>query len=253
MSEKVHPASERKLSQSRIDGKVWRAQLLIQAIGIIILILLLNNFKTLVLYGLHNLVELQGERVPAMRAALADGAVIGIGFVVVGLGIVAVLSCGLTSAFGGLVISAKPISLDLERLDPVQGFARLAGELVDGWQLCLRLLFSALVLTCFALSGINVADPYSYFSALVFVVCATLLLVALFDAIMKRRRYFADLRMTEEEVRREFRDMDGDPLIKAMQRSMRESLSRGEMMKRLKRAKVLVVKRSSDSASSGAQ
>lgn len=247
MGEKIHPPTPHKIALARKNGQVWRAALLIQGIGIIVFYCVANKFKTMVLDALHKLLQLGGSPETQISESLGLGIWAGIGIVFVMLLIVAVLSSLFFCALGGFVLSAKPVSPAWSRVDPAAGFARVFGALKDGWQICTRLFFAILVFGCVIATG-SLRDSPASLGFRVFSAAAMILLfLGIFDAVFKRRKFFADQRMTDEELRRETRDNDGDPLMKAMQRSMRESLSRGEMVARLRRAKVLVVRRAGKS------
>ncbi len=249
MADKIHPPTPRKIALARRNGEVWRAPLLIQGLGIIIFYCIASKFKTMVLDALDKLLQLGSLPGTSVSESLGLGVWAGVGLVFAVLLIVAVSSSLLFCALGGFVLSTKPVSPALSRIDPIAGLARVFGTLKDGWQVCVRflvaiLVFGSVIALCFVRGdSMNIVSPI--------VTWALTLLIALgaFDAFFKRRKFFADQRMTEEEIRRESRDNDGDPLMKAMQRSMRESLSRGEMVARLRRAKVLVVGRRANNAS----
>lgn len=244
MAEKNHPASAQKQAKVRAEGRAWRAQMLVQAFGIIVLICVMWYFKTLVLEALHNLIQLQTSDFPPVQEALCCGLVVGVGFTFLSLVGVAVGCSLMCCAFGGFVMSAKPISFQPNRLNPVEGLLRLGGSLRDGWQFMLRLVFCVCVLVTFWTVGQPFHDPQSFLWRLMWIAVGSLVVCGMVDGVLRRRKFFSDLRMTDEEVRRESRESEGDPLVKAMQRSMRESLSRGEMIRRLRRSAVLVVRRS---------
>lgn len=61
------------------------------------------------------------------------------------------------------------------------------------------------------------------------------------DLLRQRRRYFADLRMTRQEVREEHRQSEGSPEVKARIRRLRRELLRRRMMAEVPKATAVVV------------
>ncbi|MGO4707433.1 flagellar biosynthesis protein FlhB [Microvirga sp. 2MCAF38] len=68
---------------------------------------------------------------------------------------------------------------------------------------------------------------------------ATIVLVAA-DLIWSRLRWQRDLRMSRQEVKDEFKQMEGDPLVKARLRSLAQDRSRKKMLAAVPRATVVI-------------
>ena len=64
--------------------------------------------------------------------------------------------------------------------------------------------------------------------------------IAMFDLGLQRYRYRKDLRMTKEEVKREYKEMEGDPHIKHKRRHLHKELLRSNAVAATKQASVLV-------------
>ncbi len=64
--------------------------------------------------------------------------------------------------------------------------------------------------------------------------------VALADLAYQRHRFHKDQRMTKEEVRREHRDNEGDPQMRARRRQFAQELQMRSMIERTRKAHVLV-------------
>ncbi len=65
-------------------------------------------------------------------------------------------------------------------------------------------------------------------------------IVALADLAYQRHRFHADQRMTKEEVRREHKDNEGDPQMRARRRQFAQELQMRTMLERTRKAHVLV-------------
>ena len=68
-----------------------------------------------------------------------------------------------------------------------------------------------------------------------------MIVIAGFDVAFQRHSWKKRLRMTKEEVRRELKETEGDPQIKARQRQLREARMRKRMLAAVKDATVLVM------------
>jgi flagellar biosynthetic protein FlhB len=154
---------------------------------------------------------------------------------------------------GGAVISPKAFQLDFNRLDPVKGLARMfswqsIAELVKA---ILKALLIAGVLywvvqheqdRLFALLGqpietalVSFAQVLLYsFLALV----AGLALIAAIDVPFQLWQYHDRLKMTNEELKREARESEGDPHLKARIRSQQREMARSRMMSEVPKADV---------------
>ena len=77
------------------------------------------------------------------------------------------------------------------------------------------------------------------------VVRGLVLLVAfgVLDYLIHRKRFYSELSMSHEELKREQRDQDGDPFLRMTRRAEHEMLMQQDIVARVRRAKVLVVER----------
>jgi type III secretory pathway component EscU len=72
--------------------------------------------------------------------------------------------------------------------------------------------------------------------------CVAILVVAgVVDYQIRRRRYHRELSMSHEELQRELREDEGDPVMKAHRRAVQEVLSMEELVSRVRKARVVVV------------
>jgi len=76
---------------------------------------------------------------------------------------------------------------------------------------------------------------------LVMAVATLLLLVAGADWLWQRQRFMERMKMTKEEVKEDFKQMEGDPHVKARQRQIRIERARRRMMQAVPEATVVVM------------
>jgi flagellar biosynthetic protein FlhB len=70
---------------------------------------------------------------------------------------------------------------------------------------------------------------------------AAFLLFGIVDLIRQHRRYMKSLRMTKQEVKDEFKDMEGNPLVRGKIKRLRKDLLRRRMMKAVPTATAVIV------------
>lgn len=156
---------------------------------------------------------------------------------------------------GGLNFSSKALTPDWMRLDPLKGFGRMlsmqsVGELVKG--ILKALLVGSVVVWVvlhekdhiFALmgqpleAGLQSMGRTILFSTLVIV--GSMFLIVAADVPFQLWQYYKKLRMTKEEVRKEMKELEGDPQLKARIRSQQREMARRRMMAAVPKAQVVV-------------
>ncbi len=76
---------------------------------------------------------------------------------------------------------------------------------------------------------------------LLFTVVIAVLLIAIADYIYQRYTHLKKLRMTKQEVKDEYKQMEGDPLVKSRIRQIRNERARHRMMEAVPRSDVVIV------------
>jgi flagellar biosynthetic protein FlhB len=143
-----------------------------------------------------------------------------------------------------------------KRLSPIEGAKRVFGpaalvNLAKGIgkiAIVGAILSFALIPDQHRLAAVSDADARSALSLaqieilkLIAYSLAALAVIAALDYAWARREWRRRLRMTREEVRREWRESEGDPQIKGRQRQIRETRARRRMMAAVKDATVLLM------------
>lgn len=155
----------------------------------------------------------------------------------------------------GFILTGKPLKPKMSHLNPIEGFKRLFS--VKGlWQAASATLKLAVILgvAYTMLKGVagelvsapmrSAADSISDLGSLSLSVVRTVAVVAvvisLADYAIKRRDLRRELRMTKQEVRQEAKDSEGDPHVRARQRSTRMAISRNRMLQAVRDANVVI-------------
>ncbi len=155
----------------------------------------------------------------------------------------------------GWLVSAQPLMPDLNRLNPINGLQKLldlqalvrlglgiakmaAVAVVAGltlWQVRHGILYSA---------HLGAGALLGYSGQIIYTLClrlaVALLVLAIIDYAWQRWQHEQDLKMSKEEVKEEFRRMEGDPMIKHRRRQVQQQLARQRMRYDVPKADVVI-------------
>lgn len=171
------------------------------------------------------------------------------------LGLLLLLGAVAGVAQAGFQINTEKLAPDFDRLNPAKGVRRLFSmpALVRG----LLTLLKAAVLVAAAywlVSGQwgvvsslsqwplawSAAALWRVLMRLTMLLAGGVALIALLDYLYQRRRFELSLRMTREEVKRELREEEGDPHIKARIRQIQRERARRRMLAEVPKATVVI-------------
>lgn len=260
--EKTEPASPRKLEQAREEGDVPRSRelatctvLLVAGAGIWMLgdmmVRRLNHmlatgmsFEREHAFDFSLLLVRLGVSVADVLLALAPLA-----------GILLIAALGSPLLIGGWLFSDKALTPKFERLDPVGGIARMfsANALVEllkaiaktvlvgviSWVVISSQIESMLALVIEPINTGSAHLAHLMLTSFIVIVCA-LVVIALIDAPYQMWHYANKLKMTREEVRKEAKESEGDPMVKGRIRQLQREMARRRMMAEVPTADVVV-------------
>lgn len=248
--EKTLPASEKKLRDARKKGQVSQGRDLISGVTLVGALGYVYYYVTSPssFDDFNQLVQIvtetdNGTFSEVLGRAIRHAASIVLFATVPLVGIILLLSLlSGVIAIGGPVFSFEPIKPQFERINPAKGFKRLASlrnvvEFTKGLAklVLLAAVFGVILLawlqpifevpscgqSCLAPMVYSVLTPLGVTAALAFLV------IGLLDMPVQRWLFRRDMRMTKTEYRREYRDLEGDPLIRReFQRLRRETVTR---------------------------
>lgn len=260
--ERTEPASSRRLEQAREEGNVPQSRelmafmVLAAGAGIFWVLggWLSQRSSGLLRHGLSF------SRDTAFDTSLMTGLALSLtteAFVIAGPVFLLAMAAAIVTPFmiGGAVISPKAFQLDFNRMDPIKGLQRMfsrqsVAELVKA---VLKALLIGGVLywvviheqdRLFALLGQPVETALISFAQVLLysflAIIAGLALIAAIDVPFQLWQYHDRLKMTYEELKREARESEGDPHLKARIRSQQRELARSRMMSEVPKADVVV-------------
>ncbi|MFN7836150.1 MAG: flagellar biosynthesis protein FlhB [Burkholderiaceae bacterium] len=256
------PASERRIQQARDEGNIPRSRELSGGAILLGTVVLFNGMSE----------SLVGNGLGLMRGGLTltrddafDSKLMGLRLIallseslwwllpIFALTILLALACNLV--VGGFIVSGKMLTPDFSKLNPAKGLknifslnglAELVKALVKtlllgymGYWLIKRHLpefaqMMGLPLTVAIERSIRITIDDALWLAAIFFVLVT------FDVPYQLWRYYHGMRMTLEELKRESKESDGDPHLKARIRSLQREAARKRMMSAIPKADVVV-------------
>lgn len=260
--EKTEPASERRIEQAREEGNVARSRELAACVSLVVGGLLLWIMGASLESALALLLKdtLSFPRALAFEPALLlehGRAVLGrVLWVMLPFGIIVLAAVMIAPLLvGGWLFSSKAFLPKFDRLDPIAGIGRLFSlhSLAElGKALAKTVLVGAGTFyvvrsqseELFALASVPVGGGDGVLGHLLFLAFATLAgvlaLVAIVDVPWQRWQYAKKLMMTREEVRKEHKEQEGNPEIKARIRAQQREMARRRMMAEVPKADVIV-------------
>ncbi|MDR3331734.1 MAG: flagellar biosynthesis protein FlhB [Synergistaceae bacterium] len=261
--EKTEPATPRKRSKTREEGQTARSQDLSAAVVIIAGLLGIYAMSMMIWRRLIQMFQDISNHLgsPLMfddgwwiRPA-AEGAKSFItGWLPLGL-LCAVVALAIMVYQVGLVISAKPLAPKPDRFNPVSGLKKIISgrslvELVKG-------VFKALILLAMLFSMIK-NERELMLSVMMFPMelgfgiimkkiwdlalrmALVLLAIAMFDYFYQRWSFDKSIRMSKQEIKEEYKQMEGDPKIKQKIRQKQRELAKSRMMADVPKADAII-------------
>ncbi len=168
-----------------------------------------------------------------------------------------VLLIGFFSSFFqiGWLFTSKPLVPDINKLNPISGFGRMFSktsiiELIKslikvslvGW-VAYSTIFGkfpeALLQTDTSIAGTLLFMAHTA-GLLLAKVCAVMILIAFIDFLYQKWEMEEKMKMTKQEQKEEFKEMEGDPHIKAQIRSIQQEMARKRMMADIPQADVVI-------------
>lgn len=257
------PATPQRLKKAREEGNIARSKdlgnLAVLGGGAVVLMALLPAGFDQLLNGLRLQLrfDLQSLSQPAILSERLSAAVAQWLLLALPLGLL-VLAVGMGVAFasGGWALSSKPLVPDLQRLSPLSGFGRLFSkqQLVETVKLvCLSVIVGAVgwqflsghfqafgSLLLFPLEG-ALGQLGHWLMLGVGLLLLVVTVFALIDFPIQKVLHAQQLKMSLEEVRREHKEAEGDPLMKGRRRQRQRELAQRSSVAAVPRADLVVM------------
>ncbi len=155
----------------------------------------------------------------------------------------------------GFIFTTKPLKLKLDRLNPIEGFKRMFSKraLVDLVKSILKLVLVGYIAYMYLqnkmvdivkLSQMSANSAYRIFANMTFNFVLRLLAVLLglsaLDYFFKWQEHEKKLKMSKQEIKEEYKQSEGDPLIKGKIKEKQRSIAMSRMMQDVPKADVII-------------
>ena len=261
-AEKTEPATPRKMEQAREEGKVPQSRELSTFTLLMAAVLSFSMVGSFFVRSVADLLKsalkldtqlaFDSNMLVPRFFDLAEEMLILL-FVLIGLVWFVALVTPL--ALSGINISSKGLSPNFERLNPITGLGRLfsLNSLVE----LIKSIAKSVVIGGIAIWVImREVDDFMMLSRMpiehalqmagdlilfcFFVIAGSTILLVIMDVPYQLWNYYKQLRMTKDEVKREMKESDGDPMVKARIRRLQQEAARNRMMSSIPDSNVVV-------------
>ncbi len=170
-------------------------------------------------------------------------------------GVVMVVGVLANLAQSGFVFSTEPLKPSLKKLNPIEGFKNLFSKRAafNFFKTLMKLVLIGTVAfiyikdnldKIFAVGGMSVFGLFILLEDLLFRlvvrIVIVLLILGVMDFIFQKYDYKKRLRMSKHEVKEEWKQSEGDPLIRSMRKQKQRQLSMNRMMAEVADATVII-------------
>lgn len=257
--ERTEKPTARKKKENKKEGQVPRTPELGAWGSMMVVALALPPLASRELEAIRNLMAtdlrlVSEPSIPAARQMLGQGLSHALLVLVLLSAGVAVIGVGAALAQGGFYLATKSMKPSFGKLNPIKGATRVFGPhaLWEG----AKMLLKSSVLAAMVWSTMKALMPLigglvpvsavitattDHALGLMRNVALAGLVMAVADYAFQRRRVGKKARMTKDEVKREYKQTEGDPMVKSAIRSRQLAAARNRMMADIPTADVVLV------------
>jgi flagellar biosynthetic protein FlhB len=260
--EKTEEPSQKKLDDSRKKGQVWKSKDLTGVFGLAVGLGVVRSTWSNVEEKITELFRFSFDRLahPEDLASATSQ------LITMGLSTVITLSLPVVAAVavvGGLLdflqvgslFTLDPLMPKLDKLNPIQGIKNLINKkkIIELIQNLTKLTVAGYVTVGVVRDSMplvvqtarqDVPGIMAVMGELVYRVAARVglvfLLFSIFDIWWQRKAYMKDMMMSKEDVKKEYKESEGDPHQKAHRKQMAQEILEGAQMEAVKDADVIV-------------
>lgn len=260
-AEKTEEPTPKKIEDAKKEGNVPRSQdasgfvTLTIAVGATFALLGFINFRLEKLYIYYH---------SLMGTELTKNVIFDIGLTSLKEMLLMIVPLSLLVAVSGIIagvlqfgfnFTTKPLEPKLEKIDPIKGFGKLFSmkKLVEGIKITAKVMIIFAIAFYFLIEftkELTTVISYPLIAQLtwlrdkiiilVVVMLILFFILALIDLLIVRFQYFRDLRMSKQEIKDEYKNMEGDPQVKARIKRVQMEMAQKRMMQDIPSADVII-------------
>ncbi len=260
--EKTEEPTSKKLEDAKKDGDVPKSQDLAGFVALTVATVTIIGLLGFILERVGNLFpyyysffgqELTKETLSSITLTSFKEAIIAVLPLAIAVGIAGAI--GYLAQFG-FIFTTKPLQPDIKKLDPIKGLknlfsmqkliemvkitAKVAVAFFTGSYVFLMFIQELPTVTLFPIGDqIDWLIEKSIFLAGIMLL--VFLIFAGIDLVIVRYQYFKKLKMSKQEIKDEYKNIEGNPEVKARIRRLQQEMSRNRMMSDVPTADVVVV------------
>ncbi len=260
--EKTEKATPKKRQDTRQKGQTAKSQDVNTAISLLSVFGFLMFFSSHVgqivmdifrrTFNQYMLMDLTAENLHQIGLDLIFGVAVLLGPIML-VALVAGLGANLLQV--GFLFTAEPMKPKLEKIDPIKGFKRIVSirAIVELLKSILKISFVGFItflVLWLRIDEVLILSHKSVPSALKTIGSLTLqmgisasialLFLSLFDYLYQRYDFEKNIRMSKQDVKDEFKNMEGDPLIKSKIKQKQREMAMARMMEDVPEADVVI-------------
>ena len=259
--EKTEEPTSKKIEDARKEGNVPRSQdtssfvtLLVAVVAVFVFLLFILNR---IFYIYEYYMSLIG--VPLTKNIVFEIGLISLRelvFMIIPIASVVALS-GIAAGLMqfGFIYTTKPLTPDLKKIDPIKGLGKLFSmkKLIEGIKITAKVIIVFVIAFYFLIEytkelptviNFDIMSQMKWLAEKIIILVLIMLMIffvlGMIDLLIVRFQYFKDLKMSKQEVKDEYKQMEGDPHIKAKIKQVQMQLAQKRMMSDLPSADVII-------------
>jgi len=259
--EKTEEATSKKIQDARSEGNVPKSQDISGFVTLLVAIValggLLSWIESRIVFLYYHYAGLIG--LPIDKEAVFQITLVTLReviYMVIPLAVAVAIAGVLATVLQiGIIFTLKPLMPSFSKIDPIKGIKNLISikKVVETIKIILKVSLILYICYFYLLAIAKELPSVIYFSIfdqlewlkekviiIISIMLILFLIFALFDLFYVRYSYFKGLRMSKQEVKDEYKQMEGDPKIKAKIRQIQMQMTRKRMMQEIPQADVVI-------------
>lgn len=259
--ERTEQATPRRRQKSREKGDIPKSKDITGVVPLWIIFLYVSfggfMFTALLIYmktSLKRGFEVSVNELSVVEMFRTD--IFQIGLIFVPLFVVMVFAIALVHFIqSGFLITSAPLSPDIKRIDPIQGIKKLfsLNTLFEAFKGIFKMIVLGFILylvikielpNILLLVDMDIWSITSFsfdqMKRLFFIAVVVMTIFAVLDIVYQRWQFDRNIRMTKHELKEEYKEMEGSPIVKARIKSLQREMARKRMMQEVPKADVVI-------------